>query len=71
MSTATARTLSMKFETDSGDTATISLAHIKDDVEAAEVKDAMDTMISRDIFTRDLTAKKSAQLIERKVTTLF
>ncbi len=70
MSTTT-RTLGMKFGTDMGKTATVSVPHCKDDLTEAGVKEAMDVMIARQIFTYDLTDKVGAQVVERTVTTLF
>ncbi len=70
MSTTT-RTLGMKFDTDMGKTATISVPNCKANLTEAGVKGAMDEMIARQIFIYDLTDKAGAQVVERTVTTLF
>lgn len=67
----TIRTLGMKFDTDMGKTATVSVPHCKADLTEAGVKEAMDLMIERQIFACDLTEKTGAQIVERTVTTLF
>ena len=70
MSTTT-RTLSMKFDTETGKKATVSLTPAKSGLEAAEVAAAMDAMIANRILTHELTAKAGATVAERTVTTLF
>jgi hypothetical protein len=70
MSTTT-RTLGMKFNTDAGKIATISVQHCKSDLTEAGVKEVMDEMITRQILTYGLAAKAGAQVVERAVTTLF
>ena len=67
----TSRTLSMKFDTDAGKKASISLSPAKSGLEAAEVAEAMDAMIVSQILTHELTAKAGATVTERTVTTLF
>lgn len=68
---STIRTLSMKFTTDEGKNATISVPYCRDDLEAQGVRDAMDAVIASQVFTHGLAAKKGAQVIERTVTELF
>ena len=70
MSTTT-RTLSMKFDTEAGKKANVSLSHAKSGLEATEVAAAMDAMIANRILTHELTAKAGATVTERTVTTLF
>lgn len=70
MSTTT-RTLRMKFDTESGKAANISLTPAKSGLGAAEVTAAMDVMISSQILTHELKAKAGATVTERTVTTLF
>jgi flagellar motor switch protein FliM len=67
----TARTLSMKFDTNLGKTATVSIQHCRDGITEEDAKSVMDSLIAAPILTDNLTGKISAQIAERKLTTLF
>jgi hypothetical protein len=67
----TTKTLHLKFGTDEGKSATISINHCKDNVTAQEAQGAMDTMIANPIFTFGLSEKLAASVVERTVTELF
>lgn len=68
---STKRTLTMKFDTDTGKTSAIKLDYCKSDLTAAGVKTAMDSLITANIFASTLTAKQSAQVVEQTVNKLF
>jgi hypothetical protein len=67
----TARTLSMKFDTDLGKTATISIQHCRDGITAADANSVLERLIASPILVNHLAGKISAQIVERKATTLF
>jgi hypothetical protein len=70
MSTDT-MTLSMKFGTDAGKSAVINIQPCKPGLTASDVSDAMDLMISSEVFTLGLSGKLGASIVERSVTDLF
>ena len=64
-------TLQMVFVNAAGDKVTLSLPDAREDLAAAEVKTAMEGIISRNIFTSsggDLTAISSARVVTRDTT---
>lgn len=63
--------LEMKFATESGSTATISVDAPIEPVDPALVAAAMDEIITQNIFMStggDLVTKKEAQIVDRTVT---
>lgn len=64
-------TLRMKFATDLGKDATISVACCKEDLTAEAVGEAMDTLIASEVFSVPLSAKAGADIVERSVRELF
>lgn len=67
-------TLQMSFITDLGKTTTISLADPREDLEAEEVQEAMESLISAHVFAPAggaLAAVKTARLVGKQVTELF
>lgn len=54
-----------------GKTLAISIPHVKPDVTAAAVTDAMDAMIAADVFVRQLTSKVGAEVTAKEVRTLI
>jgi len=70
----TTQTLKLVFENENGGNFTISLDNPRDDVTAAEVESAMDTVIAKNIFLTTggaLVAKKDAKIIDRTVNDLY
>jgi hypothetical protein len=65
------KTLRMKFTTGDGENVSVSLAGCKEDITAAEVDAAMDTMLANRIFVFGLDEKRGAAVIETTVTELF
>lgn len=71
---ATTQTLQMRFVTQSGGRATISLDNPRDTLTEAEVIAAMDQIIAANIFTTtggDLVGKDSAQIVDRTVNVIY
>lgn len=71
---ATTQTLQMRFITQAGTRATISLDNPKDTLTEAEVTAAMDQIIAKNVFLTtggDLVAKDSAQIVDRTVNTIY
>lgn len=70
---ATQRTLEMTFSTELGRTQRIRVYNVREDIAAAEVAAAMDSIISKNIFTStggDYTGKVSAQVVVTDTTEL-
>jgi hypothetical protein len=67
------RTLNMKFETGDGKTRVVSMANARAiaDIDADDLKDAMDAMIAKGVFTYDLSAKLGATVVERTAGVIF
>lgn len=71
---ATTQTLQMRFVTQAGTRATISLDNPKDTLTEAEVTAAMDQIIAKNIFNTtggDLVAKDSAQIVDRTTNIIY
>lgn len=65
------QTLSLQFTNESGKSVSISVADPTTPVDGVAVNDAMDNIISKNVFLTDggeLVAKKSAQVVSREVT---
>ena len=62
--------LELQFENEEGTTTTISLDQPVEPVSVVSVNEVMDMIIAEDVFSStkgNLTAKKAARLVERKV----
>ena len=71
---AVSQTLKMVFLTQSGSRSTISLDNPRDDVTQAEVQAAMNTVVSKNIFTGtggELTAIDSAKIVDTTTTDII
>lgn len=68
---ATTNTLRMKFVTDLGKEATISVGYCKTDLTAETVQEAMDSLIAGSVFAVALSSKAGADIVERTVIELF
>jgi len=69
-----AQTLQLTFVNQAGSRSTITLDNPKPGLTQGEVTAAMDLVIARNIFTTaggDLTAKYSAQVVDRSVNVLY
>lgn len=65
------RTLRMKFTTDLGKGATVSVGCCREDLTAVVVGEAMDVLIASEVFAAPLSGKTGADIVERSVTELF
>ncbi|WLR43167.1 DUF2922 domain-containing protein [Bacillus carboniphilus] len=66
--------LEMKFLNETGKTITITVDEPKGALPVEEVDDAMDTILTNDIFFANggkLVSKKEARIVERNVNTIF
>lgn len=66
-----AKTLELQFGTEFGKTARISVDNPKEPIDEAAVKQAMEQIISADVFTTSsgkLAAVKGARVVDRNVT---
>ena len=71
---AVSQTLKMVFLTQSGARTTISVDNPRDDVTQAEVQAAMNTVVSKNVFTGtggDLTAIDSAKIVDTTTTDII
>ncbi|MBV7271457.1 DUF2922 domain-containing protein [Clostridium sp. PL3] len=67
------KTLVMNFLNESGKKTAIRVNNVKEDVTEAEVKNAMDVILAKGIFTTsggDLKAKDSAEVTDKNSTDL-
>jgi hypothetical protein len=64
-------TLAMKFAAADDKKKTVSLQNVRDDITAAEAKDAMSTIITSGVFNSEPTEKLGASIMSRSVRTLF
>lgn len=64
-------TLAMKFAAADDKKKTVSLQNVRDDITAAEAKDAMSTIITSGVFNYEPTEKLGASITSRSVRTLF
>lgn len=67
------KTLVMNFLNEEGRKTSIRVNNVREDVADLEVKDAMDVIIGKNIFTStggDLKFKDSAELVDRSTTEL-
>jgi hypothetical protein len=65
------KTLAMSFLSEGEKKTSIRINNVRDDITEAEVKTAMDVIITKNIFTStggDLKAKDSAQLVDKNST---
>jgi hypothetical protein len=67
----TTLTLAMKFGTADEKKRTVSLQNVRDDITAAEAKDAMDAIIASEVFNYEPNEKLGAAITSRSVKTLF
>ncbi|WP_411681345.1 DUF2922 domain-containing protein [Clostridium thailandense] len=68
------KTLVMNFLNEAGKKAAIRVNNVKEDVTEAEVKNAMDVILAKNIFTTtggELKAKDSAQIDDKNSTDLL
>lgn len=67
------KTLVMNFLNEAGKSVAIRVANVKDTVTEAEVKNAMDVIVAKNIFTStggDLKTKDSAEVVDKNTTEL-
>ena len=64
-------TLAMKFGAAGDKKKTVSLRDVREDITAADVKDAMDAIIASDAFNYGPNEKLGAAITSRSVRTLF
>lgn len=67
------KTLVMNFLNESGKKTAIRVNNVKEDVTEAEVKNAMDVILAKNLFTTtggDLKVKDSAEIDDKNVTEL-
>lgn len=68
-----AKKIELKFENEEGHTVTYSLDEPVEPYDATAVNEAMDTILSADVFTSsggNIVAKKGARIVERNVTAI-
>lgn len=66
-----AKTLELQFVNEEGKTAKLSIEEPKDSLTPTEISQAMDTILSANVFTSSggkFVSKKGARIIERQVT---
>jgi uncharacterized protein with ACT and thioredoxin-like domain len=71
---ATTQTLQMRFRTQGGSIVTLNLNNPRDNLTAAEVQNAMDQIIAKNVFLTGsgaLVSKVSAQIVDRTTNVLF
>ncbi|WP_411680001.1 DUF2922 domain-containing protein [Clostridium thailandense] len=67
------KTLVMNFLNESGKKTAIRVSNVKEDITEAEVKNAMDVILAKNIFTTsggDLKSKDSAELTDKSSSKL-
>ncbi len=65
------KTLRMKFATDEGNTFTISLNYVRDNLASGEVETVMESMLDNDFFAEGLAGLAGADVVDRTVSPLF
>lgn len=65
------KTLRMKFATDEGNTFTISLNYVRENLTSGEVETAMTAMLTNDFFAEGLAGLAGADVVDRTVSPLF
>ena len=65
------KTLRMEFSTPEGKNFLVSLPNVKDGLTETDVRNAMNALVTQNVFTSTLSAPTSAEVVDRTATVLF